>query len=521
MSVAFFLKRASRYWPVTQYQMNYLNGGSTKNVTRGSQVFADGYGTAVINPNRLLGWLVGHWEDRVSWFPYLGPTLFDEQSLRESCRSQAKRRRGLLPDGTNFTWIWRLQGLWEHVRLLVAPQSAGYMKFRPRARPGAHRFDGHAELKTTRCCHRISYILSIWERASPHPDSQMSDARNRYGGFYHIWMNLKPLPAFFLLISHSRRSLGMTNHTVDDADPSVEYNPYDADATPVPCSTDGCSSGSATSDDTDYSQMLNGTMTSLAGKITVNFPGTTVAVYFATTHSFLCGIHIDGEAVGNFKQEASHPGVGKVLGYSNTSIADGPHHIVLIAESGTTLDFDGLVYTTPPSSTVPPPISTVTTTPSVPIRPVSRDTSSATSSSPSSSHIAHSSSWTSPEQSTTTLSTARTPMATRPPSVRRPSTAAIAGSAVGGVLLLTTSAALFTFILRRRARRWNSRAVHQPFSVDLPAPATPPTPYLATHLLKLEARIDALASTAQRPSYFISSANRSLISGPPAYEDAT
>ncbi|KAJ7457817.1 hypothetical protein FB451DRAFT_1183137 [Mycena latifolia] len=378
-------------------------------------------------------------------------------------------------------------------------------------------------------------------------------------------MNLKPLPTLFLLVSQSVCSLGLmllTNHTIDDTDPSIRYHLYDPNASPVRCSLKGCFPVSASTSNNDYSQMINGTTTSMAGKITITFTGTTVAVYFATMHTYVCAIHIDGDYVASFQPEATEatqPGVGSVLGYSNTSIPDGSHYIVLISVKGAVVDFDALVYTTyaihplntvqfaeiisstissssaplsssaanQPSSALPaPPSQSPPTQPPIPSPSPSTFSSTASSSGSQSLHSsASTTSWSSKISSAGQIYTG-TPTALTATGRRPPPPAIIAGVIAGCTSLFAAVCATFIF-LRRRARRWKSRSVHQPFSLGETQPrvqptsstasvslATPIQSSLADHLLKLEARFDALASTVRRPN------NTETDARPPAYDDA-
>ncbi|KAJ7689629.1 hypothetical protein B0H17DRAFT_1134957 [Mycena rosella] len=345
-------------------------------------------------------------------------------------------------------------------------------------------------------------------------------------------MYLKALSTIFFFLFHFVYSLGsvvFTNHTVDDTDPFIKYNLYDPNATPLRCSAKGCSPAS-----TSTSDVLPRPCTHEPRLTLGSIAGTTVAVFFATMHTFSCAIHIDGDYVGGFQQNETQPGIGHILGYSNTSIPDGSHYIVIISLQVSMVDFDGLVYTTLSSSPAPPSIGSsdaVSSTsmhliPSTPIQPVATGSSSTASSSASSrTQEPNPSTSANSDQSSVTRSTA-TP--TRTPSdlmARRLPAAVIAGGVGGGVSLAAAVLATVLF-LRRRARRRKSRSVHQPFSLSenhsasgaSEVPTTNPTPsYLTDHLLKLEARFDALASMVRRPSH----SDHSVIPAPPAYEDAT
>ncbi|KAJ6573429.1 hypothetical protein DFH09DRAFT_1277063 [Mycena vulgaris] len=343
-------------------------------------------------------------------------------------------------------------------------------------------------------------------------------------------MQVKLLPTLFCLLLQSASSLGLlVPTTIDDTDPEIRYNLYDPAATPVRCSAKGCSPSTDGVPDTNYSQMVNGTMTSMAGKITIMFTGTTLALYFATLHTFTAAIHIDTHYVATVQQRATQPAVGNVLGYTNTSIPDGSHFVVIISEQGTVIDFDALIYSPPPTHPSPLP----------PTQPLSHTPSPTSAPSPSPSRSSHSNAPTINEQSSSTASgTSRTGATALPtaaptaPSERAQSalisrtfpTAAIGGIVAGGVSLIAFLC-LAAIALRRRARRWKTCGIDQPFLVDDPEPraqqpgtaspaTTNPAPsYLTEHLFKLEARFDALASIVRRPS---ESSERS----PPAYRDA-
>ncbi|KAJ6573424.1 hypothetical protein DFH09DRAFT_1277062 [Mycena vulgaris] len=295
--------------------------------------------------------------------------------------------------------------------------------------------------------------------------------------------------------------------------------------------------------------MLNGTMTSMAGKITIVFEGITLALYFATLHTFTAVIHIDGDTVATIQQDATQPVVGNVLGYSNTSIPDGLHYVVIISEDDTVVDFDGLVYTTLSTPPVPPAVPSAVPSATVSSRPPPRPTISLLSLSHSSSFTSASSTSRSSQsntptnigQSSSTTSNSPTTGPTTSPRTQSASTArrlpvaAIGGIAAAGVSLTAAVCIAATF-LRRRGRQWKKHSVQQPFvtgdgdnqlrsrapPTDAAAPPVTTNPvlsYVTDHLFKLEARFDALAPTVRRPG---ETANRSPPSspGPPAYNDA-
>ncbi|KAJ6573434.1 hypothetical protein DFH09DRAFT_1277068 [Mycena vulgaris] len=169
-------------------------------------------------------------------------------------------------------------------------------------------------------------------------------------------MNEKLLPLLFFLVAQLTCSLGlMIEGTIDDTDPGVKYEPYDPGVSLVRCNVHGCftSSNLLQNINANYTQIFGGTMISITGKITIDFTGTTLGLYFTTLHNFTEAIQIDGNTVATIQQRATQPVVGNIL-YHNTSIPDGTHSAVIISEKGTVVDFDGLkcVYNPPvlPSS---------------------------------------------------------------------------------------------------------------------------------------------------------------------------
>jgi hypothetical protein len=61
----------------------------------------------------------------------------------------------------------------------------------------------------------------------------------------------------------------LTNHTIDDTDAMVKYNTYKPNDVPVRCnSTTNCSKSVL-----DFKQLIEGTVTSVAGEITIPFTG--------------------------------------------------------------------------------------------------------------------------------------------------------------------------------------------------------------------------------------------------------
>ncbi|KAJ7633651.1 hypothetical protein DFH06DRAFT_689960 [Mycena polygramma] len=213
------------------------------------------------------------------------------------------------------------------------------------------------------------------------------------------------------------------NQTLDDTHPLVEYNTYKPGEYSTRCTSSGCNTSSkANIPAPDYTQLINGTVTSITGTITIPFTGTSVWVFFVRIHKFGCAFNIDGRDTGTFQQNSTEPGRGNVLGFSNTSLANGAHELTIISKHGV-LDFDGLTY----SSDVE-----ASSTPSAP---------SALPSTPS------------------TLSS---------PAISRKRDAAIIGSVVGGFLLILSIVLAVSLLWRRRRReRTINLAVQQPFPMDI------------------------------------------------------
>ncbi|KAJ6573496.1 hypothetical protein DFH09DRAFT_1151982 [Mycena vulgaris] len=291
----------------------------------------------------------------------------------------------------------------------------------------------------------------------------------------------------------------------------------------VHCNVHGCySSIMLPNINANYSQMVDWTMTSVAGKITIDFTGTSLVLYFATLHNFTASIQVDGDIVATVEQHATQPVVGNIL-------------------KGTVVDFDGLRYidnlpqlssgpssivsSSPPPGPPPPPASLP------PTQPLSHSSSP---SSPSSSWSSQSNApAVSEKPSSTTSGTSAITLPTAGPTMPSPRTqsvltartlpaAAIAGIAAGVVSLLL-ALCLTAIVLRRRARRWKTPGVNQPFLVGdpqsraqtpgaAPTATTNPAPSsLIEHLSKRERRFDAVV--ASRPS-------DSAEPSPPAYRDA-
>ncbi|KAJ7487253.1 hypothetical protein B0H11DRAFT_1913417 [Mycena galericulata] len=121
----------------------------------------------------------------------------------------------------------------------------------------------------------------------------------------------------------------LTNHTVDDSDPSVLY-------TGAPAS-EQCN--------TACPGLFNGTGTFTASPIIVSFTGSALYIYLAAAG--VCTFIIDGDDVGNFNFNNSLPNYKNSIqpAYHNNTIPDG-HHVLTISPAATTLiEFDYLIYT--------------------------------------------------------------------------------------------------------------------------------------------------------------------------------
>ncbi|KAJ7350919.1 hypothetical protein DFH08DRAFT_118948 [Mycena albidolilacea] len=268
-----------------------------------------------------------------------------------------------------------------------------------------------------------------------------------------------------------RRSAAMLiNQTIDDTDPVVKYDTYKPNDAPIRCNSTACPKFA----DADFKQLIAGTVTSVAGQITIPFTGTSVWVFLGTMNKIGCAFHIDGKDVGSFKNKTK--GQGSILGYSSTALPKGSHQLVIISEQGGSTDFDALVYQ---SEASPSSVS-----------------SSVSSSAPSSAFSA--------------ASTASAHSKSR--------NAVIIGSVVGGSVFLFGVSSM-VFLLWRRSRRWRNLAVEQPFPIDEKEPASPVS-NVAEHLRRLEARfrrIETLATILQRSSRRSVPSQSSGRSSPPSY----
>ncbi|KAF7362542.1 hypothetical protein MVEN_00602300 [Mycena venus] len=268
-----------------------------------------------------------------------------------------------------------------------------------------------------------------------------------------------------------RASAVLTNKTIDDTDPVVKYDSYKPNDVPVRCnSTTTCSIPVL-----DSKGLIAGTLTSVAGEITIPFngnQGTSVWVFLATTHNIRCTFHIDGKDVGSFHYNVTNQ-QGNILGYHDTSIPQGPHKLVIISEQGGLTDFDGLIYQTD--------VSTSSTNISTEVLPSSTDIPTA------SAHL-------------------------------RRNNAVIIGSVIGGSVFLLALFGMIFLLLRRRSRGWKNLAVEQPFPINEEKETPSPVSSLVDYLRRLEARfrrIEALAPGSRRASSFLSGGTGR--SSPPPY----
>ncbi|KAJ7487254.1 hypothetical protein B0H11DRAFT_1114766 [Mycena galericulata] len=126
----------------------------------------------------------------------------------------------------------------------------------------------------------------------------------------------------------------LTNHTIDDSDPSVMYTHtpiIQCNATACPGFTKG---------------LFNGTSTLTESPIVVSFTVSGSALYIYLNTAGVCIFTIDGADVGDFNNSLPNYKPSIQLAYHNTFIPDG-HHVLMIspAENTTLLEFDYLIYT--------------------------------------------------------------------------------------------------------------------------------------------------------------------------------
>ncbi|KAJ6598547.1 hypothetical protein B0H10DRAFT_2085714 [Mycena sp. CBHHK59/15] len=237
----------------------------------------------------------------------------------------------------------------------------------------------------------------------------------------------------------------LTNHTVDDTNPSVSYSntlPNDRVGELVQCPTEGVLQGCYAPSDNppgiDYTKLINGTMTMLVGTITVPFNGSAIYVFFATLDDTSCTLQIDGQEVGSFTHHSSVTD-GSVLGYSNISLANAPHTLS-ITSFDNAMDFDGIIYSTGEN-------------------PATAHTASSNSIKSSTSTPSQLSSSTSMPRA----SGSQSPASSSPGPDTKLVAAAAAGGVVGAIVLI--GALLFVWCIYRRRRM---RARRLDASVDAP-----------------------------------------------------
>ncbi|KAJ7769338.1 hypothetical protein B0H16DRAFT_1881902 [Mycena metata] len=126
-------------------------------------------------------------------------------------------------------------------------------------------------------------------------------------------------------------SAKLTNYTLDDASPSVQYSNMPI----LRCSPSTCP-------ESWTSQLFNGTSTLTQSSIVVPFTGTELYVFLIVSDG-PCIIEIDGDTVGEFNNS---PGNGSIqLAYRNTSIAAGTHRLMILpAHPETIIEFDYIIY---------------------------------------------------------------------------------------------------------------------------------------------------------------------------------
>nr|VWO99248.1 AidA [Ganoderma boninense] len=331
-----------------------------------------------------------------------------------------------------------------------------------------------------------------------------------------IGINQFRLNLLFLSLLFTPVCSRLVNVTVDDTfgDPTsggcLQYLAGTDDAWNAGCPTKNCGDCHIGPQNLNLSQIYKQTWhdsTLFAGEppiaITVQFTGSAVYVFnilpntiSGTITTADIAFSIDEESVGHFTRspDSSSTVLYNQLVYSNTTLSDGPHTLVMTPNSNSTILFDYLIYSAEDdttsagslqhnnntSSSQLPPFSTATSAsltgtpaseygtplsqtgtsssqPSPPTSQISSSTSQPSSStgqySPSDSHL---------ETSTTPPPISRTsiPPSTggRHDSPRRPSSStvplgAIVGAVLGVVLLLGAVVGLFLLLRRNKCRR--------------------------------------------------------------------
>ncbi|KAJ7210988.1 hypothetical protein C8J57DRAFT_311201 [Mycena rebaudengoi] len=133
-----------------------------------------------------------------------------------------------------------------------------------------------------------------------------------------------------LVCIYSTACTALTNYTIDDTNPSVQYNPPNI----TRCTLSTC---------IWVDGLHNHTSTITAGAILLSFTGHALYVFLDVIGS--CTFTLDGTRVGRFENNRtdwqSH------LAYSNTSILDGPHLLLISpAQPNNWIGFDYIEYTT-------------------------------------------------------------------------------------------------------------------------------------------------------------------------------
>ncbi|KAJ7197911.1 hypothetical protein GGX14DRAFT_667058 [Mycena pura] len=305
-------------------------------------------------------------------------------------------------------------------------------------------------------------------------------------------------PLLSLLLYILRVCATQTNYTIDDADPLVTYR--------------GTIDRSLTG--FDPTRLNDGTITFIPATaddsptISMNFTGTAVYVLIAypagRNDSSISGFtaRIDGVPDGGWAVPSNPAPMYNHLAYHNTLLANAPHNLVLQIHTEWELYFDYVIYTSdqsdlaspPPPPSIPSanaPILTNLVSPgSSPSSPgastpianlVSPTSGSSSTSSPDTSTSASPvspSMISSPDASTVTKlatpSVITSPGASTSNTTRPFPVGAVAGAAVGGVILLVLLA--IPFVLRRRAlvkRKAKPFVSPSPASQDF-APSAPP-----------------------------------------------
>ncbi|KAJ7197910.1 hypothetical protein GGX14DRAFT_667054 [Mycena pura] len=309
-----------------------------------------------------------------------------------------------------------------------------------------------------------------------------------------MWM----IPLLSLLLYILRVCATQTNHTIDDADPLVTYR--------------GTIDRSLTG--FDPTRLNDGTVTFIpapatddSSAISINFTGTAVYVFIAypagRNDSLGSGFtaRIDGGPNGVWA--VSRPtAMYNHLAYQNTVLANAPHNLVLHGHTEWELYFDYVIYTSDQSDLASPPPPLLVPSANAPTPTNLGSPGSSPSSPGASTPIANlvsptggSSSTSSPDTSTSaspvspsmisspdasTVTKLATPSVITSPGASTSNTTrpfpvgAVAGGAVGGLILLALLA--IPFIFRRRAL---AKLKAKPFATPSPAsqdfaPSAPP-----------------------------------------------